>query len=70
MQRFMSEGKLANFSPPYHEADIYTTTAEERPPHLDPWIQWVTVHTGLTFRDHGLRQLNDGHTRADKMPRP
>ncbi len=46
MQRFMSEGKLPNFSRLYHEADVYTTTAEEQPGHLDPWIQWVTVHTG------------------------
>jgi hypothetical protein len=61
MQRFMSEGKLPNFSRLYHEADIYTTTAAEQPPHLDPWIQWVTVHTGLNFRDHGLQRLNEGH---------
>ncbi len=29
MQRFMAEGKLPNFSRLYHEADVYTTTAEE-----------------------------------------
>jgi hypothetical protein len=62
MQRFMAEGKLPNFSRLYREADVYTTTAEETPPHLDPWIQWVTVHTGLNFRDHGLQRLNEGHT--------
>ncbi|HEY6359902.1 MAG TPA: hypothetical protein VIX63_02295 [Vicinamibacterales bacterium] len=62
MQRFMAEGKLPNFSRFYREANIYTTTAEETPPHLDPWIQWVTVHTGLNFRDHGLQRLNEGHT--------
>jgi hypothetical protein len=67
MQRFMSEGKLPNFSRLYHQADVYTTTAEERPPNLDPWIQWVTVHTGLNFRDHGLQRLNEGHTL--KVPR-
>jgi len=61
MRRFMSEGKLPHFSRLYHEAEIYTTTAEEQPPHLDPWIQWVTVHTGLNFRDHGLERLNEGH---------
>jgi len=61
MQRFMSEGKLPNFSRLYHEAEIYTTTAEEQAGHLDPWIQWVTVHTGLNFRDHQLERLNEGH---------
>ena len=62
MQRFMSEGKLPNFSRLYEEGQIYTTTAEEKAPHLDPWIQWVTVHSGLNFRDHGLERLNEGHT--------
>ena len=62
MQRFMSEGKLPNFARLYEEGQIYTTTAEEKAPHLDPWIQWVTVHSGLNFRDHGLERLNEGHT--------
>ena len=30
MQRFMAEGKLPNFSRLYHEAHVYTTTAEEQ----------------------------------------
>ena len=66
MQRFMAEGKLPNFSRLYDQADIYTTTAEEQE-NLDPWIQWVTVHTGLNFRDHGIQRLNEGHTL--KVPR-
>jgi hypothetical protein len=62
IQRFMSDGSLPNFSRLYRESEIYTTTAEERPPNLDPWIQWVTVHSGLNFSDHGLQRLNEGHT--------
>jgi hypothetical protein len=62
LQRFMAEGRLPNFSRLYRESAIYTTTASERPPYLDPWIQWVTVHTGLNFSDHGLQRLNEGHT--------
>ena len=62
MQRFMAAGSLPNFSRFYHEAKVYTTTAEETPPNLDPWIQWVTVHTGINFRQHGLQRLNEGHT--------
>jgi hypothetical protein len=64
IHRFMAEGRLPNFSRLYRESAIYTTTATERPPHLDPWIQWVTVHTGLNFSDHGLQRLNEGHTLA------
>jgi hypothetical protein len=62
IQRFMSDGTLPHFSRLYRESQIYTTTASERPPNLDPWIQWVTVHTGLNFSDHGLQRLNEGHT--------
>ncbi len=62
MHRFMSEGKLPHFKRMYEQSDVYTTTASEQPPNLDPWIQWVTVHTGLNLRDHGLRRLNEGHT--------
>lgn len=62
MQRFMAEGKLPNFSRLHDESLVFTTTAEERPPNLDPWIQWVTIHTGLNYRDHGVRRLNEGHS--------
>ena len=47
MQRFMSEGKLPHFSRLYQRGGRLYDEAEEQPPNLDPWIQWVTVHTGL-----------------------
>lgn len=31
--------------------------ALERPPNLDPWITWVTVHTGVTQDVHGAKVL-------------
>ena len=27
--------------------------------HLEPWIQWVTAHTGLDFAEHGVFRLGD-----------
>ena len=24
---------------------------------LDPWCQWVTVHTGVDLKEHGIREL-------------
>jgi hypothetical protein len=39
IQQFMSDGSLPNLSRLYRESEIYTTTAVEQPPHLDPWIQ-------------------------------
>jgi hypothetical protein len=32
-------------------------TALEQPPHLDPWVTWVTVHTGVTQEIHGAKVL-------------
>src|SRR5437588_8132946 len=62
MSRFIGQGHLPNFKKFSAESSVFVTEAEERAPYLDPWIQWVTVHTGLNFRDHGLERLNEGHT--------
>lgn len=66
MSRFMEEGHLPNFRRLYLESQIFTTRAEERPPALEPWIQWVNVHTGLHYSEHGVFSLNEGH----KLERP
>src|SRR5205085_556075 len=54
MSRFIGQGHLPNFKKFSAESSVFVTEAEERAPYLDPWIQWVTAHTGLNFRDHGL----------------
>jgi len=66
MSRFMSEGKLPNFQKLYGEAQVYVTEAEEKAPFLEPWIQWVTVHSGLSYREHRIFHLADGHTLNQK----
>ena len=40
------------------------TDAEEAQGHLDPWIQWITVHTGLAFAEHHVFKLGDGQELA------
>ena len=62
MNRFISQGHLPNFKRFSEESAVYLTEAAERAPYLDPWIQWVTVHTGQNFDKHGLERLNEGHT--------
>ena len=66
MQQFMEEGRLPNFQRLYRRSEIFLTEAREDPPHLEPWIQWVTVHTGLPYSEHGVFHLGDGA----KMPYP
>jgi hypothetical protein len=62
MNRFISQGHLPNFKRFSEESGMYLTEAAERAPYLDPWIQWITVHTGLDFKEHGIERLNEGHT--------
>lgn len=66
MDRFIKEGKLPNFKRFYDEAYVYVSDAEEEPPRLNPWVQWVTVHTGLPFSKHGVFYLGEGHKLKEK----
>ena len=66
MQRFMREGRLPNFQRLYGESQVYVTDAEERAPYLNPWIQWITVHSGLPYSEHGIFHLGDGHKLGKK----
>lgn len=36
-----------------------TTTSEQRYEQIEPWIQWVTAHTGKTLAEHGVFRLGD-----------
>jgi hypothetical protein len=35
------------------------TTSETEYKNLEPWIQWVSVHSGLSYTDHGIFRLGD-----------
>ena len=61
MGRFISEGQLPNFKCLHDESQVYTTDAECEGEELNPWVQWVTVHTGLPASEHGAKRLSDGH---------
>jgi hypothetical protein len=60
MDHFMAQRKLPNFSRLHREAHVYVTRAEEKPPYLEPWIQWVNVHSGLNYEDHKIFRLDEG----------
>lgn len=34
---------------------------------LDPWCQWVTVHTGVDLKEHGIRELGEGESLGYKQ---
>jgi hypothetical protein len=61
MDRFIQDGLLPNFRKLKEESHCYVTDADGRPPNLEPWIQWTTVHSGMTYLDHGVTRLDEGH---------
>ncbi len=61
MDRFIAEGHLPNFQRLYRESGVFVTDAEESQWDLEPWIQWVTVHTGLSLAQHGLHNLDESY---------
>jgi hypothetical protein len=66
MKRFIQEGKLPNFKRFYEESEVYTTDAEEKPPYLEPWIQWVTLHSGVPYSEHQVFLLDEGYKLQSK----
>ncbi len=49
----IEKGILPNFARWKREGAWAEPDAVERPPYLDPWITWVTVHTGVDSKQHG-----------------
>ena len=66
MDKFIAAGKLPNFERLRSESGVYLTDAREEQQHLEPWIQWVTVHSGLSYEEHGIRNLGEGDKLAEK----
>ncbi|MGH9531381.1 MAG: hypothetical protein ACRD2Q_03255 [Terriglobales bacterium] len=66
MFRFLGEGKLPNFQKLYQESQAYLTEADAQPPTLNPWVQWVSVHAGVPYSEHGIRVLGEGHKLRQK----
>lgn len=55
----IAKGKLPHFSKINKEWSYLETTSEYTYELLEPWIQWVTVHTGKTFAEHQIFHLSD-----------
>ena len=51
MNKFIAEGELPNFARLHRESEVHITEADEDHPYLEPWIQWITVHSGLVSKN-------------------
>jgi hypothetical protein len=64
LQKWMAAGRLPNFKRFHDDSQVYLTRADAEPPALEPWIQWYSIHTGLSFAQHRIFRLTEG-LRAD-----
>ena len=67
MEKFIDAGKLPNFKRFHDESQVFTTEADAPAPDLEPWIQWVTVHSGIPYAEHQIHHLGDGHKLEDTI---
>ena len=57
IESFMAEGDLPNFYRLRQRSRAFITHTNESV--LEPWIQWVTVHTGVPLDQHGILDLDE-----------
>ncbi len=63
----IAKGQLPNFAKLQRDWTFLKTTSETDYDLLEPWIQWVTAHTGKTFEEHGIFHLSDVHQLQHKQ---
>lgn len=59
VRRYIQLGHLKSIAALLAASGLAETTSEERYEHLEPWIQWVTAHTGLPYDRHRTFRLGD-----------
>ncbi|WP_304986018.1 hypothetical protein [Coxiella-like endosymbiont] len=55
----ITKGKLPHFKQINEQWNYLETTSEYTYELLEPWIQWITAHTGKTFSEHQIFHLSD-----------
>lgn len=59
IEAYVEQGELPRLGKLIARHGYSTTTSETQYDHLEPWIQWVTAHTGLSFDQHKVFRLGD-----------
>ena len=57
IEKFMAQGYLPNFKKLRERSRAFITHTSEEV--LEPWTQWVTVHTGVPLAQHGIVDLDE-----------
>ena len=67
IQKYIDLGELPNFKKLLKKHKVLKTHSEKEYRLLEPWIQWVTVHTGFNFDDHKIFRLGDGQNQKENI---
>jgi len=56
---YLNQGLLPNFKKIFEIQPPIETVSENDYKLLEPWVQWVTIHTGKSFDEHKVFRLGD-----------
>jgi len=60
VEHYARAGSLPTFARLMRSQGYARTRSETVYEHIEPWIQWFTVHTGQPYAKHGVFRLGDG----------
>ena len=55
----INQGLLPNFKKIFDIQPPVETTSENEYRLLEPWVQWVTIHSGKSYKEHNIFRLGD-----------
>lgn len=59
IKHYIANGFLPTFKHYFGKYGYAETTSENQYELLEPWIQWVTIHTGKSYDEHQVFRLGD-----------
>jgi hypothetical protein len=59
VEHYGKNGELPTLNRLFDRYGYRITRSEQVYEHIEPWIQWVSAHTGKTFGEHGIFRLGD-----------
>jgi hypothetical protein len=67
LAEWMEQGLLPNFRKFHSQSRVFTGQADvTEQHHLEPWIQWYSLHSGFSYEQHQVFHLTDGPKRGLK----
>ena len=56
---YINQGFLPNFKKIFEIQPPIETVSEKDYKLLEPWVQWVTIHSGKSYKEHNIFRLGD-----------